>query len=198
MTRAGDNRKISNLEAGYAQSGKLVVTIDNLRLNSGAERAILMRNNGPNIVFLAQVERFESELIAFVADGLSSIDLDLIFTPNLSGTSESVLTEASVYRITDKGDVSDVDPQLFDIVELTDFIKAAAGNKKIEIGNNEVSFFTSNQATTIAQAAIERFFEIPYAIEPGGEIVVFFTNEPKIGTLAADADLVLSGYSVSP
>jgi len=198
MTRAGDNRKISNLEAGYAQSGKLIVVIDNLRLNSGVEKAILMRNNGPNIVFLAQIERFESELISFLADGLASIDLDLIFTPDLSGTSESALSEASVYRITDKGDVSDVDPELFDIVELTGFIKAAAGNKKIEVGNNEISFFTSNQSTTVAQAVIERFFEIPYAIEPGGELVVFFTNEVKIGVLDADADLVMSGYSVTP
>lgn len=195
MTSSGSGQSVSNIESGYAQLGKLVVSIDNLPMASGVERAILLRNNGPNVVYLDQIERFESELDAFDVDGLVNVDLDLIFTPNLSGTSEIALAGASVFRITDKGVAEDVNPLLFDIKELTSFSKAAVGNKKIEVATNALSFFASNQSTTVSQSDAGRSFNIPYAIGPGAELVLFITNEAKINVLDVDVDIVLSGYA---
>lgn len=195
MTSSGGGQSVNNSESGYAKSGKLVVNIDNLPMASGVERAILLRNNGPNVVYLDQIERFDSELDSFLSDGLVHVDLDLIFTPNLAATTEIAVSGVSVYRITQDGQALDVDPGLFEIKELTGFIKGAAGNKKIEVGTNVLAFFASNQSTTVGAAVVVRNFKLPYAIESGGELVLFFTNEAKIGALDADADVVLTGYS---
>lgn len=198
MTGSGGGRSANSSEAGFATSGKLVVTIDNLRVNSGTERAILMRNKGPNVVKFKQLERLESELVDFLTDGIVSIDLDLIYTPDLTPTTEIPLPEARGFRIRDNGVAENIDPSLFDIVELTGFVKGAAGNKKIELADNGLAFFSTAQSTTVAQSSDKKTFKIPYAIGPGEEIVFFITNELKIGALNVDVDLVLSGYSTPP
>lgn len=198
MTVGNSRLDSSDTWTGYFESGKFVFIIDNLGIVVDTEKNIILKNDSGKVLYLSQIERFESELVNFSNDGISNIDLDFIYTPELSGTSQAFLSASNIYNIDVKGVMTDVSASEISMKELISFDRGAAANKKIELADNHVNFFQTNQSTTVAQDATTKTFTMPYAVPDGDCVVISISNEGKIfdGSDGQDVevDLVLTGY----
>lgn len=199
MTGSGGGRGDRDMEAeALLRDGKVVIVIDNLSLPKNTRKDLLFENKDSRPFNILQIERLESELVELATDGLSNIDFDFRYTPELGGTTPSDLPEGDIYRIDHKGNISTIEPAMLDLRNLAGFILSSESNKKIELESNQVGFFTSSQGTTVPQAAKEKTFVMPYVIPTGGSIVMSLTNEGKlpVGSAGKDVevDLTLIGY----
>lgn len=200
MTGTGGGHGDRDMEAeALLRDGKVVIVIDNLSLPKNTRKDLFFENKDSRPFHILQIERLESELIDLTVDGLSNIDFDFRYTPELGSTTPSDLPEGNIYRIDHKGVASTIEPTVLDLRNLAGFVLASASNKKIELESNQVGFFASAQSTTIPQAAKSNTFAMPYVIPSGGSIVMSLTNEGKLPVGATpgkdvEVDLTLIGY----
>lgn len=187
-----------NLAVSFESHGKILFTLDNFRLLKGEDRDLVIFNKSTQVLNFVQIEHFETEIVAFDNDGLSNIDLDFYFTPDLTATTEQAVSENKNYRVKVDGTITDVSSSDIELTELLSFDKDLAANKKIEILGTCVSYFSSNQSTSIAQNGKSKLFEIPYTLGPGAKLVIKLSNEDKLPVVSGgqdvDVDFVIVAY----
>jgi len=199
MTNLGNHASNQPLQSiAFATDGKIIIVLDDLALPKNTSRAILIDNKSGKTFFLNAVQRFGSEITDFSDDALSCIDFDIFYTPDLAGATLQSISEGKILRTTKEGTAQQVSDLTIDIDELIDFNDSLVLNKKIKLARNQVSFFTTNQATIIVQQSTQVPFDIPYPIETGSKIVLRVNNRGKLPVgedagLAVNVDFVLAG-----
>ena len=182
----------------FAKNGKIIMIVDNFVLVKNSISYLIIQNDSGLVMNITQIERFESEITDFSSDGLSNIDLDFFYTPDLTGATIQDIPEDHVYKIDHDGAISNIENTLIDISEVLTFNPALPGHKKIEIEDNTVSYFSSNQSTSITQKSKQKLFSMPYTLENGGKIVIRLSNEGKLPIatpgIDVEVDFVIVAY----
>lgn len=176
--------------------GKVVLALGDVVMAPGQSACVVIRNKLDRALNIRQVEKMEVGINDEILGGASSISLDFYYGADLTGTTEPPTLDNTVYRIQADGQIVAVDDTEVEVRELVGFNPALPGNSnRFALLSAEVSYFASNQSTSITNADRKEVLSIPYTIGPSAELVLCLTNNLRIGQgVNVDVGITLSGY----